>query len=246
MEHGGPEMESSQKPFLERLLPLIREAGAVIAAILIAFTIDAWWNARGVDRDTEEALSSLEAELRENRTLLDQALQDDSALVAAVDRMLRMDLGEVPRMDPDSASRLLVLLTEGTTLNPSEGALRSVISTGVLEEVDSPELRQAIAGLPGIMADPIEEMDQMWMAWGRLVDRGIETGTYSSFVALTHDIGPQLLSSKEILAAWLSDKTFREILANVASMMESYRAELEWVGEEIDRTRDLLLAELSR
>jgi hypothetical protein len=238
-------MESPPKPFLQRLLPLVREGVAVVAAILIAFAIDAWWDARGVARDTEEALVSLEAELRENRDLVDQAIQDDVDLVAAIDAMLGMDSEEVGWLAPDSANRLLVSLVEGTTFNPSEGAIRSVLSTGVLEEIEAPELRQAIAGLSGVMTDPIEEMDQMWMAWGRFVEHGIATGTFASFAALTQDIGPQTLSGGQLLSAWLGDQEFREIFANLGFSMESYRAELEVVGTEIERIRGLVLAEIA-
>jgi len=239
-------MESSDGPFVQRYLPLVREAAAVVAAILIAFAIDAWWEARGVAGDTEEALVSLEAELRENRELINTAIQDDAHFVSTIDAMLKLEPAEVQEISEDSVTQLLRVLSQGTTFNPSEGAIESVISTGVLEEIDSSELRQAIAGLPGRISDPIEEMDQMWLTWGRFVDHGIETGTFSSFVALDQGIGAQKLSGREILSTWLGDEGFREIFAALAYMMESYRAELEMVGPEIDRTRSLLLEEIGR
>ena len=46
------------------------EASAIVASILLAFAIDAWWSARQLHLDEQHILRQLEAEFEANTTLL--------------------------------------------------------------------------------------------------------------------------------------------------------------------------------
>ena len=237
-------MAGSWTPVFKQYIPMVREAAAVVAAILIAFAIDAWWDARGTAEDKREALASLETELQGNLDLLASALRADRQLVNTADAIVMMKPSDAMGVPSDSASILIRSLFHGVTFNPSEGALRSLLATGAIEEIDSRQLRQAIAALSRLSEDLSEEVDQIWMGWQRYVDRGIETGTHSSATALARDTGFQTISSAELLNTYVRDSEFPEIFAEFASIFDWYSRELEDVASEIDRTLSLIQAEL--
>ena len=188
-------MASPPKSFLARSLPLIREGIAVVAAILIAFAIDAWWDARRTAEDTRQALMGLEGELVQNLDLVSSAVAADRRLMRVSDEILTLDEPSVSKVSADSAGTLIKALFEGVTLNPSEGAINSLLATGAFEEIKSGELRAAIAALPGVFDDQREEVNQILLAWRRFVDRGIQTGTHSSAVAIARESGTEITRS---------------------------------------------------
>jgi hypothetical protein len=217
---------------------------AVVAAILIAFAIDASWDARKTAEDTREALLGLEAELVENLDLVSSAVAADRRIMSVSDEILTFDESSVSQVPPDSAATLIRALFDGITLNPSEGAINSLLATGAFEEIRSSELRAAIAALPGVFDDQREEVDQIWMGWRRFVDRGIATGTHSSATAIARESGTEETRSDELLSLYVRDMQFREIIADLGSIMDFYARELDGVRSKIELTLSLLRQEL--
>lgn len=237
-------MGSSPKSILIRSLPLIREGAAVVAAILIAFAIDAGWDARKTAEDTREALVGLEEELVQNQRLVSSATAADRRIVAISDEILAMDAASMAQISADSAATLIRALFGGITFNPGEGALNSLLATGAFEEIRSRELRAAIAGLPGVFDDLREEVDQIWAAWRRYTDRGIAMGTHSSAVAIARKTGTETSTSMELLSLYVGDTQFREIIAEIGSIFHFYARELDETGSKIDNALSLLRLEL--
>jgi len=60
------------------------EAAVIIASILFAFAIDAWWDGVKTDRNTQEILDSVLVEMESNLTGLQDSITHHEAIVAAI------------------------------------------------------------------------------------------------------------------------------------------------------------------
>ena len=130
----------------------------VIASILIAFTLDAWWADKQLQDEIAEDLAIVEYELAENIRLVQVTMDIMSQVVAANDELIAELLAY-----PDSA----MVEIEGTTLfwavfinptlDPSLGGTDAWIAAGRLGGLESPVLRQRLASVRGKVADVVEE-----------------------------------------------------------------------------------------
>ena len=83
---------------------LIREAFAVLAAILVAFALDAWWDERVGHAEMLEALDAVEVEIERNLVLIDSTLTFNSSRGELIGRMLQMDPSAIDaRFEPASS-----------------------------------------------------------------------------------------------------------------------------------------------
>jgi len=130
----------------------VYEIVAIVASILLAFAIDAWWDEWREGREAREIL----VDLREELGALDagMAAREDgwAAARADMDRLLGAIRAEevpaVPVMDT-----LLHQVTWSPTFDPGTGALDALLSSGRLEWIDDLALRTRIAGLPGVIQE---------------------------------------------------------------------------------------------
>jgi hypothetical protein len=125
---------------------LLAESIAVIASILIAFAIDAAWEARGENNEAREILEGLRAELKESMVLA------DSTLVLAGE-MYRW-LYDFHTASPDEASRIPREQTYMRVYMPFAAPrhvalptdfLDATINSGKLALIEDPETREALS-----------------------------------------------------------------------------------------------------
>lgn len=166
MTHSGPSRAEgiigailTQDQFSRRnIAKLALEGVVVVASILIAFALDAWWAERQLEQEIAEDLSIVEFELAENVRLVQVTMDIMNHVVAA-----NSDLIAELESQPDSE---LVEIEDTTvfwgifsnpTLDPSLGAIDAWIAAGRLGGLESPLLRQRLASVRGKVQDIIEE-----------------------------------------------------------------------------------------
>jgi len=149
----------SQDQFSRRnIAKLALEGVVVVASILIAFALDAWWAEKQLEQEIAEDLSIVEFELAENVRLVQVTMDIMNHVVAAND-----DLIAKLASQPDSAmveiddTTLFWGLFSNPTLDPSLGAIDSWIAAGRLGGLESPVLRQRLASVRGKVEDIVEE-----------------------------------------------------------------------------------------
>ena len=137
---------------------LALEGIVVVISILIAFSLDAWWDDKQLDQETAEDLAIVEYELAENIRLV-QVTMDILNQVVAANKMLIAEL----RAHPDSEmveiedTTILWSLFSNPTLDPSLGGTDAWIANGRLGGLDSPMLRKRLASVRGKVEDVVEE-----------------------------------------------------------------------------------------
>lgn len=137
----------------------ISEIIAIVASILLAFAIDAWWDEWQEAREAQEILVDLREEFQAVGADLVVRRSEWQAAEESMARLLRSAAsGDVP--PPAVMDTLLHHLTWTSTFDPGSGALEAVLSSGRLEWIEDLELRTALAGWPGVVQE-IRDNEEM-------------------------------------------------------------------------------------
>lgn len=163
----------------------IREIVVVVASILIAFALDAWWDS-AVERDQERALlAGLQAEFEQNRAPLDERISNHERLAAGAHALAAL----LDAADGDSVTvpdSLLITLVVTPTFDPTLGTLEEAQSSGRTRLIRDGELRRRLRAWQGLWVDAREEeqwslqlvQDELYpalardVALNRLMDEG--------------------------------------------------------------------------
>ena len=137
------------------------EGIAIVVSILLAFSIDAAWDASRERAEERRALSGLRDEFRENLERLDANLGRHRTTLSACRALLAIsDGGPVPA--PDSTAILLRrAFVDAFSYNPSVGVLEGLIASGDLGLIRDTELRNLLASWPAQLEENGE--DEAWV-----------------------------------------------------------------------------------
>jgi hypothetical protein len=125
------------------------EAAAIVASILLAFTIDAWWDDKKEREDERAILSSLLAEFEQVRKNVDDILKFQVAILESAQRLLQLSVDENPTIGSIELDRLLVDQRWGSSPDRfSAPELNSVISRGDLRLISNRVLREDLRTWP--------------------------------------------------------------------------------------------------
>jgi len=129
-----------------------KEAAVIIFSILVAFSLDAWWEDVQVEREVDDILGAIEVEMSGNLAALRSSVDHHKAISAAI-RTLRdtssagnMDLGAVPQA-----------VIEVEVFEPDTGAMDTMVATGLLNEVDDASLRLLLGAYAARLLDLNEQ-----------------------------------------------------------------------------------------
>ena len=141
-----------------RLKRLLAEGVMVVASILVAFALDAWWEERQLAQEMREDLAIVDAELTENIRLVDQMVEMMLRVTDAGDKLAEAMLVNSAADHVDVPGDWLYWgLFINPTLDPSLGAIDAWIATGRMAGLANPELRKRLASVRGKVNDVTEE-----------------------------------------------------------------------------------------
>jgi hypothetical protein len=120
------------------------EGAAIIASILLAFAIDAWWDGVKADRDTQEILDAVLVEMESNLTSLHDSITHHGEIVEAIKIALEQS---------SIAGLLDQAVIDVEVFEPSTGALDTLIATGMLAAIDEPALQISLGGFNRLASD---------------------------------------------------------------------------------------------
>lgn len=139
----------------------MREVVVVVASILIAFSLDAWWDGVTKDRELRQQLRGVVAELEAGRLQLEESVLSHTVLGSAA-LSLRARLREVPLGDPVSVSDTLVgALFSHFQMDVGMSATTRFIEDGGLELLERPEVASALRDWPAVMVDATDDQAQL-------------------------------------------------------------------------------------
>lgn len=124
------------------------EALAIVASILLAFTVDAWWE-RESELDTEmRVMQSLLEEFRINSERLDTLRAYHSGIEASAVELLRLSADGDVGISQDSVDHLISDLLWGGGGKWATGTLDALLASGDLGLIRNEDLRTKLAAWP--------------------------------------------------------------------------------------------------
>lgn len=214
------------------------ELFVLVAGILIAFWLDAWWD-RASARDAElSELAGIRAELAEGVGVLTTFLDIQSAYGRHLDNLileLRAGVRRVPL--PDSTLRALVAWR---TVDFPSASMDALVGSGRLGSVRDLEVRAALASFPAVL-DDLREDEDLARDWVEMVlvpylaPSGILPDAYEN-----HPMTRSLSGETGMTGVALEITGSAELLGLVSARRMHVRAS-EWgLRNAIGRAEDLL------
>jgi hypothetical protein len=215
-----------------RLAALVREALAVLAAILVAFALDAWWDARVERGSMLDALDAVAVEVERNLVRLDEAMAYNAGRSERVNAMASLSLADVEAMSHEQLGTFADL--PNYSLATLElGAVTAFIEGGFLAILDERELRAELAGLPRLQVELDEEASVVLSASERMNEVLVALTPMEEFLAPEGPNSPAV--TRNILRTFTStEEARRALLARTFFLTYLYGGELRATRERLE------------
>jgi hypothetical protein len=211
------------------------EGLVITASILLAFTLDRWWDGSQTAAHVEEIQVALVAEFEAVASELRATRGVHAARRQAAQALAELEHGAVTRLGGDSIWTLWVAASLPIMTDPPRGALTSVISAGDLRLIEDQSLRSRLAG------------------WENRLEDMLHTETNVSELLRTQLI-PQLTHSTPIpfgggtvderLEPTLRDFATRNLLQQVMVITAVVLRENDALQDEVEQILAMLSAEV--
>jgi hypothetical protein len=194
------------------------EAAAIVASILLAFSIDAWWDSVQDRAEERDIIRLLRAEFEANQKVLARTAGIHRLNLGAMREIISASETDITIHDESLDS--LFRQAGGTPhYNPAAGALAATISSGRIDLVRNIKLRNRLAGWNSVVSDLILDertrrdfvVHQIRPAFAEF---GI-AGVYSATNGAEADFS-EALRSRQVLAH------LRTEIANVAHLLTHF------------------------
>ena len=223
---------------------LLIEVLVVVASILIAFSLDAWWSKRAEGRTETAHLRALQSDFEQNVSRLKVHIEREERIADASRRLLLVAISPTTPSPEDSVSNLLGQVFNSGRFDPVMGAYEALVNSGGLAQVRDDSLRLALAGFASLTAGRYYERfsDELYFDFVRAFtgQLGFTAAVVASDSLAAADAAVVPLSQRELLR----DPKFREHLALRYSaeidVAGSYRGLLEMAERVLDLTRRAL------
>lgn len=142
---------------------IIVESVAIVLSILLAFTIDAGWDAFK-ERNQEKAfLESLLDDFEETRSRIDESIVVHMRFIVSARQLLEFHGSDTPDIESDALESMLgaVFFDWGSLYLPS-GSRDALFASGDIEIISNDDLRAMLAAWPSLVEDAAE--DDTWIA----------------------------------------------------------------------------------
>ncbi|NIV16883.1 MAG: hypothetical protein GWN47_00400 [Woeseiaceae bacterium] len=144
----------------KREIPLPRvlaEGTAIVVSILLAFSIDAWWDEQKERADEQEILLALKAEFEINRIEAKAVIDHHEESIRRVREFKSMPQDTLESMGTIEYRNLLRAFAGPRTFDPRRGTVSALISASKLGVLRDPVLREALMTFITIVEDADED-----------------------------------------------------------------------------------------
>lgn len=242
-------LEERSHPDLRRWGFLFTEAVLIVASILLAFSLDSWWDERKERVEEAEILHGLQQEFLLNRSKLENRIErHHQDLDAMRELLVATSLGGW-RSQEITFDRGISALVAPPTTDLGSGVLDALVSSGRFELLENRELRIRLAAWAGVFAEAYDdELLSRKFVFDDVVPKLIESGVpLSTAMSQWQDIEfsqhRSLTDDPEAFTRLLQDPGWAVLLeARLGYKMHTtgeYQAALdavEGILEEIDRS----------
>jgi hypothetical protein len=222
---------------------LLLEMLVVVASILIAFALDAWWNQRAETRSEAAHLHALRSDFEQNVSRLKELVAQEERIADASRRLLLVAVSPQTISPADSVRNLIGQVFNSGRFDPVMGAYEAVVSSGGLAQVRDDSLRLALADFASWLKGRYHERysDELYFDFVRSF-----TGQLGFSAAVVASDSGAATAQAAVVAqrGLLEDARFREHLAlrylAERDVARAYRGLLEKAEQVLDLTHRAL------
>jgi hypothetical protein len=168
------------------------EGFVIVASILTAFALEAWWDERGEVRTRDAILAGLASDFEAAEADLDRVTALHETSLAAAERLIALaDAGTVGADRASTVDTLMSAVLRSPTFDPPAGTLEALLATGTLDMLDNPDLAAELTRWPAV----VEEFREDEMAAQTVVMRDAipylrARGVLTGHLVLGYDFEP--------------------------------------------------------
>jgi len=129
----------------ESLKKFTIESAAIISSILIAFSIDSYWDIYKQEQSQKAAIEALKMEFEESHESLKGAINQKNGVVKRMTKLILMTDVEVKTLEAKESKEMINSLSTVYTYIPLTASLDSLVSSGELNKINNKKLREALA-----------------------------------------------------------------------------------------------------
>jgi hypothetical protein len=133
------------------------EGTAIVAGILLAFSIDAWWDDRQERASDIARLQGVLEELRSHEILLSEAIAAHQATVDLGYELFELLASGQSPAEKARTAEVMDLMYNFYRINAPFGSLETAVSSGTIARMKNVDLASAVASWPTTIEDLLEE-----------------------------------------------------------------------------------------
>lgn len=223
-----------------RMRKFLSESAVIVASILLAFWIDAWWDQSQAERSEATVLESVREEADENRRELDRLFDRNDSHFERLDIFLRMTTEELRALPPDSVTPWLAAMVVTWTFDGDDSAAGLFLNSSAPVTAHAATIRGALARWVRIVDDLEEEKRGFWEAGVEVADRLAVhvSAAQPDGVGLLHEVTAR--QGPDLLAVLRGDDGFIAALLKKASYQSVYALELAEASTALDSLRNTI------
>jgi hypothetical protein len=235
---------------------LLAEGAAIVLSILLAFSIDAWWDGRREYRREQALLAGLLEDFRSSRPDLESRLALARRMAQGTSGFLQMVSGGVPGETLTVPDALILATLGGPTYEPSTNTLDAALAAGEIELLSDQALRSELATWRRTLSDTREDELEVRRVTNEqlvpLLARSIDVGPYFDEVLAwsggdPHGAGRLIEAGPDGLPGSATVAASNELAGALALRkfyVEFAAADLEELLSSLDRSVGLLQRQL--
>jgi hypothetical protein len=221
-------------PDLSRLREMAWEAAAVLAAILIAFALDAWWDGHVERTAMLDALDAVAVEMEQNLELLDSAIALNERQMQTAREFVSQGAADVAAL-PESEVYRFWGFPNHEILTLEAGAITAFIEGGFLQAVGDDALRTEIASVATLQEELNEEREGFRAFDERFTEMVFRI---TPIVGLADDSGVEEL--REVLRVLATSEEARRSIYGRAFLLGIYTEEMRRLREVLAGSRTVI------
>jgi hypothetical protein len=134
---------------------IVVEMLVIVSSILLAFALDAWWDARLESKEGAAVRAALVSEFNAVRAEVEFSALRNKRIIAAADSMLQLLRNATAPVEATAGTIGALVLTP--TTDARRGALDALIASGRLQLLGNDSLQGLVANWPAVLDDIREE-----------------------------------------------------------------------------------------
>ena len=219
---------------------ILIEAAAIVASILLAFSIDAWWEDRKTDQQRRDHIAALERDFEQMSARV-QASYDASVQAVDSGTSLLVLLSGESDIELGLAISLLMDVGFYEVFSPSIGAYEALVASGGIELLRNDQLKRELASFFGSFND-------MRVSEQLLVDsqaRFFESPEFGRLLGY-HRLGlygqPKIGNAP--VGQWRQSDQFLNGISAITTRQVDVKADYQFLIERISHIRKLITEEV--